>query len=104
MYLWVHVENFGPQHYLNSEVKYVLMFANIKATKLGLRGCWITALIISALVLAITFGYNALELFERRHDGEDRNESEREWYFFISIFQIMCVIRFLPMTCSQSNA
>ena len=104
VYLWARVENFGPQYYLNSEVKYVLMFVNIKATSPWLRGVWISTLIISALVLAITFGINALALFAMRHDGEDEEESEKEWYFFISIPQIMCVIRFLPMTCSQSNA
>jgi hypothetical protein len=106
VYVWAHAENFGSQPSHNDQVKYVLMFVNIKATSSWLRGVWITTLISSALVLAITFGINALALFAMRHDGEEGEieESEKEWYFFISIPQILCVIRFSPMTCSQSTA
>lgn len=103
VYLWAHVEHFGSQSYLNTEMKYVLIFVNIKATSPWLRAVWITTLIISAIGLAITFGFNALVLFAMRHDGEDEEESEKEWYFSISIPQIVCVIRFLPMACSQST-
>lgn len=91
VYLWAHVDDFGSQPYLNEEVKYVLMFVNIKATSPWLRGVWISALVISALVLIITFGINALALFALRHDGEEE-EREKEWYFFISIPQMIIAI------------
>jgi magnesium-transporting ATPase (P-type) len=102
VYVWARVEHFGSQPNLNDELKYVLMFVNIKATSSWLRGVWITTLITSAIVLVITFGINALALFAMRHDGEEA-AGESEWYFFISIPQMMCVICFFPVTCSQST-
>ncbi|KAF8270785.1 hypothetical protein EI94DRAFT_1721914 [Lactarius quietus] len=94
LYLWVHIDNFGSQPNLNDEVKYVLMFVNIKATAAWLRGIWITTLVASALVLIIKFGLNGLALYTMRHDeeGEETGESERGWYFFISLPQFVIAI------------
>lgn len=99
VYMWADVKKFGSQPDLNDQVKYVLMFVNIRATASGLRGCWITALVVSALVLVITFGLNGLALYTMRHEevSEETDESEREWYFYISYTQILCVICFLPL-------
>jgi hypothetical protein len=91
VYVWARVEHFGSQPNLNDELKYVLMFVNIKATSSWLRGVWITTLITSAIVLVITFGINALALFAMRHDGEEA-AGESEWYFFISIPQMIIAI------------
>jgi hypothetical protein len=95
LYLWARVEHFGSQPYLNYKVKYVLMFVNIRATASWLRGVWITATVISTIVLSIIFGYNALALFSMSRE-EGAEDPDRGWFFHISYTQILCVIRFVP--------
>lgn len=103
IYLWARVEHFGSQNYLNYEVKYVIMFVNIRATAPWLRGIWITALVVSALVLSVVFGYNALRLFSMSEE-EGTEDPDKVWTFSISYIQIMCVIRLFPTTCSRITA
>jgi len=102
-YLWARVEHFGSQPYLNYEVIYVLMFANVKATASWLRGIWITAQVVSALGLSIAFGINALHLFSMREE-EERTEEERiedwdrrGWHFYISTSGYIIAIYFTVM-------
>ncbi|KAN0139876.1 hypothetical protein V8E53_002538 [Lactarius tabidus] len=94
VYVWARVEHLGPQFYLNVEMKYVLMFANVNATKHWLRYLWIIVLVACALVLMTIFGINGFALFVMRHDEEveETRESEREWYFYISYSQIIAAI------------
>jgi uncharacterized membrane protein len=100
LYLWVHAKDFGSQPPCNNnnQVKYVLMFVTVKATASWLRGLWIATLVSSALGLMVIFGVNAFTLYAMRNDEEEEKteESEKEWYFSISLSQILCVIRFLP--------
>ena len=111
VYMWAHVEHFGPQSYLNNDVKYIV-FHDVRATKPWLRCLWIFILVASALVLMIQFGLTGWALYHMRHEeGEQKTEEEeqeteeeeqeteeleKEWYCFISYGQIMCVILFLP--------
>jgi hypothetical protein len=49
LYLWINVRDYGSQHECNNEVKYVVMFFTIRATKRWLRGLWIAVVIMSAV-------------------------------------------------------
>ncbi|KAH9042125.1 hypothetical protein EDB85DRAFT_1918063 [Lactarius pseudohatsudake] len=93
LYMWTHVKTFGEQNLCNDEVIYVLMFFNVGATKPWLRGIWIATLVLSAAGLVIKFGYDAFTLFVLRHDeGEETEQPEKRWYFFISIPRILSAI------------
>jgi len=93
VYLWAHANDFGCVPECNGQVKYVLMFVNVRATAPWLRGLWIAVLVASALVLLVIFGYNALTLYATRNDKVVKTEeSEKEWYFSISFRQILSAI------------
>jgi len=96
LYLWVHAKDFGYPSLppCNDQVIYVLMFVNVRATASWLRGLWIATLVLSALGLMIIFGYNAFALYVKRNDVDMKKteESEKGWYFYISIFQILIAI------------
>ncbi|KAI9443222.1 hypothetical protein H4582DRAFT_2054282 [Lactarius indigo] len=95
LYMWIRVKDFGAQHQCNNEVKYVLFFANVRATQPWLRGFWITIIVASALGLIVKFGYNAFTLLALRHDSgepEGTERLEKEWYFFISIPHVLSAI------------
>lgn len=101
LYLWIHAKDFGSQPQCNDQVKYVLMFVNVRATAPWLRGIWITTLVASALWLMAIFGINGYSLYTMRTDEEEeRTEGSGGWYFFMSFSQILCVIRFSPVKCS----
>ncbi|KAH9002585.1 hypothetical protein EDB86DRAFT_2896708 [Lactarius hatsudake] len=93
LYMWTHVKSFGQQNLCNDQVKYVMMFFNVRATKPWLHDFWIATLVLSAVGLVIKFGYNAFTLFVLRHDkGEETEQLEKGWYFFISIPRILSAI------------
>ncbi|KAH8998576.1 hypothetical protein EDB92DRAFT_1835966 [Lactarius akahatsu] len=93
LYMWIHVNSFGEEKSCNDQVKYVLMFVSVRATKPWLRDIWIATLVLSAVGLMIKFGYNAFTLFVLRHDeGEETEQPEKGWYFYISIPRILSAI------------
>ncbi|KAH9065412.1 hypothetical protein EDB87DRAFT_1679886 [Lactarius vividus] len=98
LYMWIRVKSFGEQKLCNDQVKYVLMFVNVRATQPWLRDIWIATLVLSAVGLMIKFGYNAFTLFVLRHDeGEETEQPEKGWYFFISIPRILSAIYSIVM-------
>ena len=127
LYVWATVEHFGNENVriCNDRVKYVVFFVNIRATAPWLRGIWITALVLSAVGLMLTFGWKAMELFETKLMAEEQEaeeadaiarrevivtpgtvshvetkteEPEKEWYFDISFTLLLCVAPLLSLT------
>jgi len=121
LYVWANVKTFGNENVriCNDRLKYVIFFVNIRATAPWLRGIWITALVLSAVGLMLTFGWKAMELFETKLMAEEqeaeqadaiarrevivtpgtmshvetkRKEPEKEWYFDISFTLLFSAI------------
>jgi hypothetical protein len=55
LYVWVKDSDFGSQPECNHLVKYVLLFANVKATVTWLRVVFIIYLVLTACTLLFTF-------------------------------------------------
>jgi hypothetical protein len=115
LYLWIDVRGYGSQHECNDEVKYVVMFFTIRATKHWLRGLWIAIIILSALGLFVGVGTKAYytliqeeaqaeqrvqeeqEDVEEEAEAEDENkESDRAWYFRWRHLNFLYVISLSP--------
>jgi hypothetical protein len=130
LYVWfnANIKHFGNENarsICNDRIKYVVFFVNIRATAPWLRGIWITALVLSAVGLMLTFGWKAMELFETKLMAEEQEaeeadaiarrevivtpgtvshvetkteEFENEWYFDISFTLLLCVAPLLSLT------
>ncbi|KAI0284010.1 hypothetical protein BGY98DRAFT_949975 [Russula aff. rugulosa BPL654] len=124
LYVWfnANIKHFGNENarsICNDRIKYVVFFVNIRATAPWLRGIWITALVLSAVGLMLTFGWKAMELFETKLMAEEQEaeeadaiarrevivtpgtvshvetkteEPEKEWYFDISFTLLFSAI------------
>ena len=125
LYMWVHVNDIGsdPKCNVNDKIKYVIFFVTIRATEPWLRGLWIAALVLSAVGLMLSFGAKAVVLYTmRRMEQEERaeemtsnarrvtptespetrpeaetEESEKQWYFHVSIPLLLCVAPPFPL-------
>jgi hypothetical protein len=56
LYVWIKGVDFGSQPSCNHLVKYVLVFANVRATATWLRVLFIMNLVITACMLSFRFG------------------------------------------------
>jgi hypothetical protein len=118
LYVWVNVKDYGSQNQCNNEVKYVLMFVSIRATKPWLRVLWIVVLVASAAGLLLRYG---LKLFfglvlrdvgktdkgkgggrggDEGSEGEEGERRDGGWYIKVSIVPLLYVISL----SSASNA
>lgn len=105
LYLWAHVEHFGPQFYLNDKVRYKLLFVDINPTTTWVHhGCLSVAILI-AVLLVITFGVSLWAILTKRRHEPEGEESDNwecsvsvselmDWHYYVSLFPILCVIRF----------
>jgi hypothetical protein len=114
LYLWVNVKDYGSQNQCNDEVKYVLMFVSIRATKPWLRVLWIVVLVASAAgfllwyrqMLSFSLALRDVEKTDKEKGGErggdegsEGEEGERRdggWYIKLSIVPFLYVISLLP--------
>jgi hypothetical protein len=104
LYLWFHAKDYGKQNECNDEVKYVLLFFSVRATKHWLPALWITILIISAVVLLVATGLLALhhrqlakvdeESIEELRQSE--SDGSRAWYLNWSPLYAN-----IPLSCIQ---
>ena len=127
LYVWADVKNFGNNPNCNDQFKYVVLFFTVRATAPWLRGIWIAALVLSAVVLMMLFGYEAMKLFDMRRQAKqlkleepqpvetntiasregtvtpgirphaETGTAEREWYFVISFTLLLCVAPLLSL-------
>jgi hypothetical protein len=56
LYVWIKGSDFGSQPTCNNLVKYVLFFANVRATATWLRALFIMNLVMTACTLSFRFG------------------------------------------------
>lgn len=128
LYVWANVKTFGNNPNCNDKFKYVVFFFTVRATAPWLRGIWIAALVLSAVVLMLLFGRDAMKLFDMRQQAEglrqegpppvetntiasreetvtpgtqphaETGTAEREWYFDISFSLLLCVALLLSLT------
>jgi len=65
LYVWIKDSKFGSQPECNNFVKYVLMFANVRATETWLRVLFITYLVLSSCWMLFEFGAIFLDYFQK---------------------------------------
>jgi hypothetical protein len=66
LYVWIKDIDFGSQPSCNHLVKYVLFFANVKATATWLRVLFIVYLVINACALLFSFGVIVFAYVKKR--------------------------------------
>lgn len=71
LYVLADVKSFGNSSDCNDQIKYVVFFFTVRATAPWLRGIWIAVLVLSAVVLMLSFGWHAMELFEMKRMAEE---------------------------------
>lgn len=76
LYVLADVKNFGNVSDCNDQIKYVVFFFTVRATAPWLRGIWIAVLVLSAVVLMLSFGWHAMELFEMKRMAEELQTEE----------------------------
>jgi hypothetical protein len=93
LYVLADVKTFGIQHECNNQIKYVVFFFTIRATAPWLRGVWIAGIVLSAVGLMLSFGWEAMRLFEmRRIMEEEQVVVEKRWHFDVSYPLLLCVV------------
>ena len=65
LYLRIKDSKFGPQPGYNHLVKYVLLFANVRATETWLRVLFITYLVLNSCWMLVNFGAIFMEYFHK---------------------------------------
>ena len=113
LYVWIDAKKFGNNSQCNHQTKYVIFFFTVSATATWLRVIWIVGLVLSAVVLMLSFGWKAMQLFDMKRETEEQQAeetstiacrevagtqphaemetAEREWYFDISFTLLLCV-------------
>jgi hypothetical protein len=76
LYVWANVKNFGNNPNCNDKFKYVVFFFTVRATAPWLRGIWIAGPVLSAVVLMVLFGYDAMKLFDMRRQAKELKPEE----------------------------
>jgi hypothetical protein len=66
LYVWIKDSKFGSQPDCNNFVKYVLMFADVRATETWLRVLFITYLVLSSWWMLFEFGAIFIDYFQKR--------------------------------------
>lgn len=118
--MWARAKTFGNNRLCNHKTKYVIFFFTVSATAPWLRYIWIAGIVLSAVVLMLSFAWKAMELFDMKREAEEQQAeetstiacrevagaqphtetetAEKEWYFDISFTLLLCVAPLLSLT------
>jgi hypothetical protein len=66
LYVWIRDSKFGSQPGCNHLVKYVLLFANVRATETWLRVLFVIYLVLNSCSMLVNFGAIFMEYLHKR--------------------------------------